>query len=68
VPTLVHHWQVRLVGLAEHKARQVALADFAQLRDFDKVVAVVGYDEPTEKVTQYAPYQLTVNGSAQPGS
>jgi len=67
VPTPVHHWQVRLVGLAEHEARQVAVADFAELRDFDTVVAIVGYDEPTETFSQYAPYELTVNGTTQLG-
>ena len=34
---------------------------------FDKVVAIVAYDEPTEQVQQYAPYTLTVNGVLQPG-
>jgi hypothetical protein len=31
------------------------------------VVAIVGYDEPTELIRQYAPYQLTVNGKVQLG-
>jgi hypothetical protein len=68
-PIPVHHWDVRLVGLAPHTntARVVAPADFAQLADFDKVVAIVSYDEPTERLTQYAPYVLTVNGVVQPG-
>jgi hypothetical protein len=34
---------------------------------FDKVVAIVAYDEPTEQVQQYAPYTLKVNGVTQPG-
>jgi len=68
LPTPVHHWDVRLVGLGRHRAWQVPVADFAKLRGFDKVVAIVGYDEPTERVTQYAPYTLTVNGTVQPGS
>jgi hypothetical protein len=69
VPTPVHHWDVRLVGLAphEHKARLVPVADFAELAGYDKVVAIVSYDEPTEKLTQYAPYVLKVNGVTQPG-
>jgi hypothetical protein len=33
----------------------------------DQVVAVVTYDEPTETITRYAPYTLTVNGVRQPG-
>jgi hypothetical protein len=31
------------------------------------VAAIVMYDEPTEQVTKYAPYELTVNGVVQPG-
>jgi hypothetical protein len=31
------------------------------------VGAIVTYDEPTERVTQYAPYRLVVNGVRQPG-
>jgi hypothetical protein len=38
-----------------------------QIRDVDVVAAIVSYDEPTETVTQYAPYTLTVNGVVQPG-
>ena len=38
------------------------------LGDVDDVVgAIVMYDEPTEQVSDYAPYRLTVNGVAQPG-
>jgi hypothetical protein len=67
MPTTVHNWSVRLVGLADHRVRQVALDQWGQLADFDTVVAIVAYDEPTESVTQYAPYALTVNGVVQPG-
>jgi hypothetical protein len=65
----VHAWHVRLVGLdgRRHRARQVGLAGYAALRDYPRIVAIVGYDEPTERVTQYAPYTLTVNGVVQPG-
>ncbi|CAN5655829.1 hypothetical protein BH24ACT26_BH24ACT26_12380 [soil metagenome] len=35
--------------------------------DADVVAAIVTYDEPTEEVTQYAPYELQVNGVLQPG-
>ena len=31
------------------------------------VAAIVGYDEPTERVEEYAPYVLTVDGIEQPG-
>ena len=33
----------------------------------DFVGAIVMYDEPTEQITDYAPYRLTVNGATQPG-
>jgi hypothetical protein len=68
-PIGVHAWHVKLVGLDEEgrRARQVSVAGYAALRAYPKVVAIVGYDEPTEKVTQYAPYALTVNGVVQPG-
>jgi hypothetical protein len=68
-PIPVHHWEVRLVGLAPHanSARLVPITGFADLAAYDKVVAIVSYDEPTEKLTQYAPYTLTVNGATQPG-
>ena len=33
----------------------------------DFVGAVVTYNDPSESATQYAPYQLTVNGIVQPG-
>ncbi|MCW2994054.1 MAG: peptidase immune inhibitor [Conexibacter sp.] len=39
----------------------------AQRVGFDKVVAIVSYDEPTEQVQQYAPYTLKVNDVTQPG-
>jgi hypothetical protein len=31
------------------------------------VAAVVTYDEPTESITDYAPYTLKANGVTQPG-
>ncbi|WP_305784777.1 immune inhibitor A domain-containing protein [Symbioplanes lichenis] len=69
VPIEVHAWDVRLVGIdaAAGRVRQVPVARFGELRDYPKVVAIVGYDEPTEQVRQYAPYTLTVNGVLQPG-
>lgn len=33
----------------------------------DVVAAIVGYDEPTESIRNYAPYVLEVNGIEQPG-
>lgn len=33
----------------------------------DFVAAIVSYDDPSERSTQYAPYTLTVNGVVQPG-
>lgn len=67
VPAPVHHWHVTLVGLAGHHAKVVPVARFAELEAYRKVVAIVAYDEPTEAVGQYAPYELTVNGKLQPG-
>ena len=67
VPTPVHHWAVRLIGLGERSAKQVPVERFAELDGFDRVVAVVAYDEPTERVDQYARYSLTVNGKRLPG-
>lgn len=76
--TEVYHWNLRLIGLDKDRsiARQLTFdgsavrpsrADLAKLAAFPKVVAVVAYDEPTERITQYAPYTLTVNGVVQPG-
>ena len=64
----VSRWNVRLAGIRGHDARLVSLPDFAQLRDYPKIVAIVAYDDPTERMADYAPYTLTVNGSVQPGS
>jgi hypothetical protein len=59
---------VRLIGLGNRTAAQVRLSEYALLGGYNKVVAIVSYDEPTETQSQYAPYTLTVNGSVQPGS
>ena len=48
-------------------AKVVPLEQWRTLAGFPKIVAIVAYDEPTEQVTQYAPYSLTVNGIRQPG-
>ncbi|MFF5215815.1 choice-of-anchor J domain-containing protein [Micromonospora sp. NPDC000442] len=78
-PTPVANWNVRFVGINEKLklAYQVeadgksnftlGLIQTALLSAFPKVVAIVAYDEPTEQVTQYAPYTLTVNNVVQPG-
>jgi hypothetical protein len=79
-PIQVSNWNVRLVGIDEGKVPVVLQVSFngkssislsrAQLAlatPFDKVVAIVAYDEPTEQVQQYAPYTLKVNGVLQPG-
>lgn len=78
--TPVHNWNVRLVGIDEGKVPVVLQVEFdgkssislnrgqlALASPFQKVVAIVAYDEPTEQVQQYAPYTLTVNGVRQPG-
>jgi hypothetical protein len=36
-------------------------------RRADFVGAVITYDDPTETITQYAPYSLMINGVSQPG-
>ncbi len=79
-PIDVHNWNVRLVGIDEGKVPAVLQVSFdgkssislsrgqlALASPFDKVVAIVAYDEPTEQVQQYAPYTLKVNGVTQPG-
>ena len=63
----MHAWHVSLVGIAGTRAVVVPLDRFAELASCPKVVAVIAYDEPTEKIKQYAPYQLTANGIRQPG-
>ena len=72
-------WNLRLVGIDEGKAKARQFEYDGQgtvtldrealgaLSPFDKVVAIVAYDEPTELVTQYAAYTLTANGVTQPG-
>lgn len=78
-PVQVANWSVRLVGIDEK--RKVVLvvpvngkssfslnAPLTKVFDpFPVVVAVVGYDDPTEQVQQFAPYQLVANGVTQPG-
>jgi hypothetical protein len=78
-PTTVSNWNVKLVGIDEsgHAALQAEVngrgaIDAKKLplllfSPFRKVVAVVAYDDPTESVSQYAPYALTVNGVLQAG-
>jgi len=79
-PIEVENWNVRLVGINEGRVPLVLQVEFdgrnrlrldrrelALASPFQKVVAIVAYDEPTEQVQQYAPYTLTVNGVVQPG-
>jgi hypothetical protein len=81
-PVAIHNWALRLVGIDEqhhfawqfdfngHNNVTLGRAQLALLSAFPKVVAIVGYDEPTEQYAQYAqyaPYTLTVNGVLQPG-
>ncbi|MFI7585723.1 peptidase M6 immune inhibitor A [Spongisporangium articulatum] len=80
LPIKVTGWDVRLVGIRDGKVPVVLqvdvkgkssfsyrTGDLAKLLPFDRVVAIVAYDEPTELVQQYAGYTLTVNGVVQPG-
>jgi hypothetical protein len=80
-PVTVANWNLRLVGIdkARHRAHQFAFDGTAvlhltrnspqlrALRQFETIVAIVAYDDPTEQGRQFAPYALTVNGVLQPG-
>lgn len=82
-PARVKGFTVQLVGLnspngrvfykklALNKRFQATLKGKAIKRAFSKrsplVGAIVTYNEPTESVSQYARYRLTVNGDLQPG-
>ncbi len=67
VPTPVHNWHVRLVGLRDRHAEIVPLSDFARLKDYPRVVAIVSHDAPDETETRSAPYRVEANGVLQPG-
>jgi len=80
LPVQVDNWNVRLVGIKDGKVPKVLQVEFdgrtnlelakgqlAQFSPYDRVVAIVAYDEPTEQVQQYAPYVLAANGVVQPG-
>ncbi len=80
MPTAVENWTVKLVGIVDGRkvkvlqlqwdgrsSIQLGRAQLARFAQYDRVVAIVGYDESTELVQQYAPYTLTVNGTLQPG-
>ena len=79
-PTEVDNWNVRLVGIDDGQRTNVRQARFdgrfnfrltpaqrTRYGPYDRIVAIVAYDEPTELVQQYASYTLTVNGVLQPG-
>ena len=77
-PSSVYRWRLQLVGLdaAGKSAYVVSTSSFThtlstavrdQLRKYPRVVAIVGYDEPTEQLQTPATYTLTVNGVVQPG-
>ncbi|MCM4079630.1 immune inhibitor A domain-containing protein [Paractinoplanes hotanensis] len=67
VPTPVHNWHVRLVGLRDRHAEVVTLDDVTRLTSYPRVVAVVSHDAPSETETRSAPYRLIANGALQPG-
>lgn len=71
-------WTVQVVGLdaADRRAHVVRLAgpeaqltsdQVASLGGFPALVAIVGHEDPTGAIRQYAPYALTVNGVVQAG-
>ena len=59
-PTPVQRWVVRLIGLDGTRFLEVPVGEVGRLRGFDRIVAIVSYDEPTATIKQYAPYTLTV--------
>ena len=76
--TPVFRWNLQLIGLdaAGGKAFVTSVSKFnytlpadvrAKLASYPRVVAIVGYDEPTEQYQAPATYTLTVNGVVQPG-
>ncbi len=79
-PVTVANWNAKLIGirpgtvpiveqLESNGKSSISLsrAQLALLLPAQQVVAIIAYDEPTERVQQYAPYALTVNGTLQPG-
>lgn len=79
-PVAIANWNLRIVGFNTGSRPRViqleydglddvtlSASDVRRLRRYQNVVAIVAYDEPTETVSQYAPYTLTVNGVVQPG-
>ncbi|GAA4694849.1 choice-of-anchor J domain-containing protein [Nocardioides conyzicola] len=79
-PQEVHNWDVKLVGIRAGKVPAVLQVewngrrhltldrrDLVAAAPFDKVVAIIATDDPTELVQQFAPYTLKVNGVTQPG-
>lgn len=79
-PQEVANWNLKLVGIRQGHVPAVLQVEFNGRRQlslsrrqlavaaaFDKVVAIVATDDPTELVQQFAPYTLKVNGVTQPG-
>jgi len=79
-PIEVANWDLKLIGIREGHVPAVLQVEFngrhhlslgrhelAAGAPFDKVVAVVATDDPSEQVQQFAPYTLKVNGVTQPG-
>jgi len=79
-PLEVASWHVALVGIKNGKHLRISQFTYdgrnrirlsrprnGLFNGFDEVVAIVGFDDPTEQIQQYAPYTLTVNGVVQPG-
>jgi hypothetical protein len=78
-PLQVKNWSVQLVGLDEDRKRvhverfqglynvKLTPAQIRKFASFPVVVAVISWDDLSEKVPVYAPYNLRVNGIGQPG-
>ena len=81
-PTAVSNFTVTLISI-DSRSKKITIKRFPLTGEFsisgeanvqkyldkkaDFVGAVVTYNDPSESATQYAPYQLTVNGVVQPG-
>jgi immune inhibitor InhA-like protein len=79
-PQEVQNWDVKLVGIRAGRVPTVLQVewngrkhlrldrrDLIAAAPFDKVVAIVATDDPSELIQQFAPYTLKVNGVTQPG-
>lgn len=79
VPTAVPNWNVRLVAYRDEEpvasylevdgrfSFSLGKRELERLKSYDKVVAIVSFDDPSEQIQQSATYSLTANGRTLPG-